>query len=102
MSFVGHSLMGLSIGALCLPRAIRPVRAVATAAALSVLAETPDIRLTGWGHHRYRVSHSVFVTCGHTGLYCNPPARAQHRAGTLNGKPSPRCACAPYCENSPL
>lgn len=60
--------MGLSIGVLCLPRNTRPVRAAATLAAFVMLASVPDAPLSGWGHDRYRVSHSVFVTGGLLGI----------------------------------
>jgi membrane-bound metal-dependent hydrolase YbcI (DUF457 family) len=63
MTPVGHSLMGLSIGVLCLPRATHPMRTVTTLATFILLASAPDIPLTGWGHNRYRISHSIFVTC---------------------------------------
>ena len=33
-----------------------------TLAVFALLANVPDFRLPGWGHDRYDISHSVFVT----------------------------------------
>lgn len=62
MTPVGHSLMGLAIGCAVMPRGFTRRQATITLAALVALANAPDWPLPGWGHDRYDVSHSIFVT----------------------------------------
>ena len=62
MTTVGHSLTGLSIAMLTLPRG-QSRRWYITAAAIFVFfANVADFPLPGWGHSAYHVSHSIFVT----------------------------------------
>ncbi len=62
MTTVGHSLTGLSIAMLTLPRG-QSRRWFAMAAIHCVaFANVSDFPLPGWGHNAYHVSHSIFVT----------------------------------------
>jgi len=61
MTSVGHCLTGLSIAALVVPRSWARKEKVAAFAALTLVANTPDLPLPFWGHYSYRVSHSLFV-----------------------------------------
>lgn len=62
MSPVGHTLTGLAIGLGVVPAAwTRRSQAVAFGC-FALLANAPDLPLPGWGHERYDISHSVFVT----------------------------------------
>jgi len=61
MSPVGHSMLGASIGIVCMPQ-FKTVRAKAAfLTGFVVLANLPDLAVPGWGHDNYRVSHSLFV-----------------------------------------
>lgn len=62
MTPVGHSLTGLAIGCIVCPATFSLRGMVATLAAFVLLANVPDLRLPGWGHERYDISHSVFAT----------------------------------------
>lgn len=62
MTTIGHSLTGLSLAALTLPRGLSRRRYLLLAAAYVFFANLPDYPLPGWGHAAYNVSHSVFVT----------------------------------------
>ena len=62
MTPVGHSLAGLTVGCAVLPRDLSPSVRAANLAAFVVLANAPDLPFPGWGHARYDISHSVFVT----------------------------------------
>lgn len=62
MTPVGHTLAGLAIATVAMPRDWSVRSRFATTAALVVLANAPDIPLPGWGHDRYDISHSIFVT----------------------------------------
>ena len=64
MTLVGHGLTGAAIGLVALPRGARRSRALALLGVFAALANVPDFPLPGWGHHRYDVSHSIFVTLG--------------------------------------
>jgi|SRR3989304_307785 len=61
MTPIGHSLVGMAIGVVCMPRykGFLPKAAILTG--FIALANLPDWRLPGWGHTRYEISHSVFV-----------------------------------------
>ena len=62
MTTIGHSLTGLSIALLTLPRG-QSLRWYAIASIVFVaFANLSDFPLPGWGHHSYHVSHSIFVT----------------------------------------
>ena len=61
MTFVGHTLVGATIGAMMpLPKTGKISRS-AFILAVVVCANLPDLPLPGWGHSNYRVSHSIFV-----------------------------------------
>lgn len=62
MTIVGHVLMGLSIGALCLPRGLRWRHRLLTLASFAVLACLPDLRVP-WHRHLFTYSqhHSLLV-----------------------------------------
>ena len=61
MTSVGHCLTGLSLAALVVPRSWVRREKVAAFAAITLVANAPDLPLPFWGHYSYRVSHSVFV-----------------------------------------
>ena len=61
MTTVGHSLAGLAIAALVVPRGWSVRAKVAGFTAFALLANLPDAPLPGWGHSRYLISHSLFV-----------------------------------------
>lgn len=60
--------MGLTIATVATPRDWSVRARVVTYATFVVLANAPDIPLANWGHHRYDISHSVFVTAVATAL----------------------------------
>lgn len=62
MTPVGHSLMGLAIGCAMTPREFSRTATCVTLAAFVLLANGPDWPLPSWGHDRYAISHSLFVT----------------------------------------
>jgi len=61
MTGIGHSLTGMSIAAIAMPRRWRTPALLAGMAACAVLANVPDIDLPFWGHAEYLISHSIFV-----------------------------------------
>ncbi|BBO35278.1 metal-dependent hydrolase [Lacipirellula parvula] len=64
MTPVGHSLMGLAIGWIAVPAEFSRRAKIVALAAFVALANAPDWPLPGWGHDRYDISHSIFVTLG--------------------------------------
>ena len=62
MSPVGHTLTGLAIGYLAVPRATPLKPKLALLAMFAVAANAPDLPFPYWGHERYDISHSVFST----------------------------------------
>ena len=54
--------MGLAIGCAVVPRDFNRRQTALTLMTFVALANTPDWPLPGWGHDRYDVSHSIFVT----------------------------------------
>lgn len=68
MTPVGHSICGLTIAAIAIPRECRWKKALLTAGSFILLANAPDIPFPGWGHDRYDISHSLIVTAALTGL----------------------------------
>ena len=62
MTPIGHTLTGLTIGCVVLPNSFSIRSKTVTLAVFALLANVPDFRLPGWGHYRYDISHSVFVT----------------------------------------
>ena len=61
MTSVGHCLTGLSLAALVVPQSWVRREKVAAFAAITLVANAPDLPIPFWGHYSYRVSHSVFV-----------------------------------------
>lgn len=61
MTTVGHSLTGISLAVLTLPRGHSRRWYVLAALTFGFFANLPDFPLPGWGHSVYHVSHSVFV-----------------------------------------
>jgi len=59
---VGHSLTGLSLAVLTLPRRQSRRWYVLTGLLFVFFSNVPDFPLPGWGHSSYQVSHSVVVT----------------------------------------
>lgn len=60
MTPVGHCLIGASIALFAIPQGSSPKRRILTISAFLFLANVPDIKLPGWGHDRYDISHSIF------------------------------------------
>lgn len=61
MTFIGHTLTGMAIGVACLPTGARRSAALLQVLGFGLLANLPDFPLPYWGHHRYFISHSLFV-----------------------------------------
>jgi hypothetical protein len=61
LTSVGHSLTGVSLGLLVMPRGLHPRTRALYLFGFALLANIPDLRLPGWGHDRYEISHSLFV-----------------------------------------
>ena len=64
MTTVGHTLIGLTVATLVLPRSLPNRKRVVFALWAILFASLPDLPLPGWGHNNYMVSHSLFVTSG--------------------------------------
>jgi hypothetical protein len=62
MTTVGHSLAGLSIAALALPRGHSITWYLLVGHVFVLFANIPDLPIPGWGHSQYEISHSIFVT----------------------------------------
>jgi len=61
MTPVGHILTGASIGVVCLPQKKPWHWKLVYFVIFSCLALVPDFKIKYWGHHRYYISHSVFI-----------------------------------------
>jgi membrane-bound metal-dependent hydrolase YbcI (DUF457 family) len=64
MTAVGHSLLGLSLGALAIPRGWSRRPKLLAFGVCGLLAGGPDLPVPFWGHSQYLVSHSIFVNLG--------------------------------------
>ena len=62
MTYVGHTIAGVSIGVLCMPTSWSPLRKTILLFTFAFLSNFPDAPLPCWGHNRYAISHSVFIT----------------------------------------
>jgi membrane-bound metal-dependent hydrolase YbcI (DUF457 family) len=62
MTPIGHTLTGLAIGYLAIPRATAFKPKTMLLAAFGLAASAPDLPLPYWGHFRYDISHSIFTT----------------------------------------
>jgi membrane-bound metal-dependent hydrolase YbcI (DUF457 family) len=69
---VGHSLTGLSIATLVLPRGRSIAWYLIVGQFCIFFANLPDFPLPGWGHGNYHVSHSLFVTLFLIGVLALP------------------------------
>jgi hypothetical protein len=61
MTLVGHTLTGVAIGVLCLPKHTTTPWKIFYFAFFMILPNIPDIPIRNWGHDRYDISHSLFV-----------------------------------------
>ena len=61
MTTIGHSLSGISIAVLTLPRGRSLLWYVVAGHLFVFFANIPDYPFPGWGHDAYQVSHSVFL-----------------------------------------
>jgi hypothetical protein len=59
---VGHSLTGLSLAVLTLPKGKSLMWYLLVGHFFVFFANAPDFPLPHWGHASYQVSHSIFVT----------------------------------------
>jgi hypothetical protein len=64
MTTVGHSLLGLSLGAMAIPRGWSRRPKLLAFGVLGLLAGGPDLPTPFWGHGQYLISHSIFVNLG--------------------------------------
>jgi membrane-bound metal-dependent hydrolase YbcI (DUF457 family) len=64
MTPVGHTITGLAAAAAVFPSGLSRRRTAAGLAVIVLLANIPDLRIAGWGHYAYHISHSIFVTGG--------------------------------------
>lgn len=62
MTTVGHSLTGLSIAVLTLPRGRSLAWYLLIGQFYLLFTNLPDFPIPGWGHNAYHISHSLFVT----------------------------------------
>ena len=61
MSPIGHSLVGLALSTVAMPRGCSFKSKFCISFAYVALANLPDWPIPMWGHDRYDISHSVFV-----------------------------------------
>jgi hypothetical protein len=62
MTLIGHSITGAAVAAVVVPSRFSTGSKMLCAVLFAVLANTPDFRLPGWGHDRYDISHSIFMS----------------------------------------
>lgn len=62
MTTIGHSLTGISIAVLTVPRGRSLLWYLVVGHLFIFFANLPDFPLPGWGHDAYVVSHSIFLT----------------------------------------
>lgn len=61
MTTIGHSLTGVSIAVLTLPRGRSFLWYLVAGHLFVFFANIPDYPFPGWGHGAYQVSHSIFL-----------------------------------------
>jgi len=61
MTGVGHTLTGVAIGVICMPEKKSTWSRIVHLVVFGILANVPDFPFRDWGHHRYSISHSLFV-----------------------------------------
>ncbi len=59
---IGHTLTGLAIGYLAIPRNTPGKQKAGLLAAFAVVASAPDLPFPYWGHFQYDISHSLLMT----------------------------------------
>ena len=64
MTSLGHSLVGASVGWLCMPALDKAGKRFLFLAGIIAVASLPDWPIPGWGHDRLEISHSVIVNGG--------------------------------------
>ena len=64
MTSLGHTLVGASVGLLCMPAVDKSIVRLLFLAGVIAIASLPDWPIPGWGHYRLEVSHSVIVNGG--------------------------------------
>ena len=62
MTQVGHVIAGATIGVLSMPKEITPKQKTIHIIVFMLMATIPDWPFKNWGHDRYYLSHSLFVT----------------------------------------
>ena len=62
MTTIGHSVTGLSVAVLILPKGRSLLWYLLVGHFFIFFANIPDFPLPNWGHASYHVSHSIFVT----------------------------------------
>jgi hypothetical protein len=62
MTSVGHALTGIAIGIVCKPKNTSTKWTIIHLTIFAFLANIPDLPFPNWGHARYDISHSIFVT----------------------------------------
>jgi membrane-bound metal-dependent hydrolase YbcI (DUF457 family) len=62
MTPIGHTLTGLTIGYLAIPRVTPFKPKLILLAAFALAASAPDLPFPYWGHFHYEISHNIFTT----------------------------------------
>ena len=86
MTQTGHSITGAAIGVLAMPAVGSARLKAGVILACIVLANIPDLRLPGWGHDRYDISHSLFVTLAAVGIVALPLLSIRGLSKRLGGR----------------
>jgi hypothetical protein len=87
MTSVGHSLVGLSFGALAIPRSWRGRPKALAFGVFGLLAGGPDLPAPSWGHSEYLVSHSIFVNLALVAVVAALAAASPRLRSALGGWP---------------
>lgn len=61
MTSLGHTLVGVSIGMLCMPAMEKARHRIIFMVGMIAIASLPDWPIPGWGHYRLDISHSIIV-----------------------------------------
>lgn len=90
MTSLGHSLVGASIGILCMPAMDKLHRRVNILVATIAVASLPDWPIPNWGHFHLAISHSIIVNgaaiaCLAAGLYLQGTPLWQTRRRVIIG-----------------
>jgi len=64
MTSLGHTLVGASIGLLCMPAMDKAHHRISFTLGMIAISSLPDWPIPGWGHYRLDVSHSIVVNGG--------------------------------------